>query len=165
MLARLAFALALQLVPAHAAMAATARTPAAGAPALQIDVPDGWSVQQGPSGALAIVAADRSGGVMVVLVDGAAPSLSSLAADLARGEHADLRAGSAPAAIDGRRGEAYVAIANYPNRAPSTYHTVLVTLDTTHVAVLSTLSSSDATPVQLQAIDAAAATVKIIGAK
>jgi hypothetical protein len=140
------------------------RSPQAGSPAIQIDVPDGWTVERSAKDALAATPADGSATVMAMVMTGAGqtPTLPGLAETLAKGEGAQLLPGSAPAVIDGHDGVAFVSTITEPGKPPVKIQTVLVVVDASHVAVCQVFISDGATPAQVQAIAAAVASAKIL---
>lgn len=157
-----ALGLVVALLAGPSAWAGPERTPAAGLPAMEISVGAGWSVARRSESTLFIVSDDHTCAVAVgvVAVSGAGDaSLDQAAAAILGGLGADPVATPTAASLAGRPGRAYPSV-THPGEGA--VRLVLTRLDPAHVATVVILSKDKTTPAGRRALEAEAATVKLL---
>jgi len=154
-------ALALAAAPA---LAAVERAPTDGAPAFQVSVPDGWTTTRDAVGNLRLMAADKSGAVVLNLVarsEVAGADLDRVATESLKAAKAEPFASAEDAMVDGHPGRAYLSRIVTPAGALAV-RLVLVRLDDTHLASETGLLRADASPAQARALRDALGGVRLL---
>jgi hypothetical protein len=159
-----ALGLVVALLAGECALAAPERTPAAGLPAMEISVGAGWSVARRSESTVFVVSDDHTCavavGVVAVSGEGDA-SLDQAAAAILGSLGADPVTTPTATPLAGRPGRAYPSVTHPGGGA---VRLVLARLDPAHIATLVMLSKDKATPAGRRALEAEAATVKLLTA-
>jgi hypothetical protein len=152
------------VLAANPVSAGVERLPSDGAPAFQVSVPDGWTTARDAVGNLRLMAADKSGAVVLNLVARSAVAgadLDRVAAESLKVAKAEPFASAEDAMVDGHPGRAYLSRIVTPAGA-LTVRLVLVRLDDTHLASETGLLRADASPAQARALREALGGVRLL---
>jgi hypothetical protein len=121
------------------------RHPATGAPAYAFTIPDDWTTQDGGSGNLLILDANRST-IVVILVVASTDPLDKTAKEALEVAHATPVSRKEPTAISGCAGFTWFSIVQNPSNLTLSLEMTIVRIDDTHVASASLIMVPNLAP-------------------
>lgn len=150
-----------------AARAATLRLPKTGDPAFTVDVPTGWNYDYDQYDNLQFSAADHSTALQLSMITDASvatTTLEAVAAEIFKSAGSQPYSRTAADSIVGHAGEAFygVLVVNGTNLQMKV---ILVKMDSTHIACLSTLIRPDANEAQVASLNALIGMVQLSAAQ